>query len=285
MKLFALSDLHVGHTANRAALETLEPRPNDWIAVVGDVGETEEHLVYTWRVLNNRFKKVLWTPGNHELWSLPSDASGLRGVAKYERLVEVCREHGVLTPEDPWVTWPDDPTLHLAPMLLLYDYTFAPDDVGPEGAVAWAREERLRCRDEDLLHADPYPSIVEWCHARVDAAEKALSALPEGHRALVMSHFPLRRDLTRLPRIPRFNVWCGTRRTEDWHTRFPIDTVLSGHLHMRATDWRDGVRFEEVSLGSPKHYSHSLGAEGYLRTILPAPNMPPSGQGGPLWHR
>ena len=176
MKLYALSDLHLAHAANRAALETIAPRPDDWIAVVGDVGETEEHMVYAWRVLKRRFARVLWAPGNHELWTLHTKGSGLRGVAKYERLVALCREHGVLTPEDPWTPWPDDPNLLLAPMLLLYDYTFAPDDVGPEGAVAWAREERLRCRDEDLLQTDPYPDIAAWCAARCDAAEARLDA-------------------------------------------------------------------------------------------------------------
>lgn len=284
MNLYALSDLHVGHAANREALQTITPRPDDWIAVVGDVGESEEHLVFAWRVLNERFGRVLWAPGNHELWTVSAD-NGRRGVAKYERLVALCREHGVLTPEDEWTPWPEDPSLLLAPMLLLYDYSFAPDDVAPQDAVAWAREERLRCRDEDLLHTDPYPDIAAWCHARCDAAEARLAAMDPGQRAVIINHFPLRRDLVRLPRIPRFRVWCGTQRTEDWHTRFAIDTVLSGHLHMRATDWRDGVRFEEVSLGNPKHYDPRLGGEGYLRTILPGPEAPPSGHGGPLWHR
>ena len=31
-----------------------------------------------------------------------------RGQVKYERLVAICRDHGVLTPEDPYVTWPGD---------------------------------------------------------------------------------------------------------------------------------------------------------------------------------
>lgn len=284
MKLYALSDLHLGHKANREALLTLQPRPDDWVAVVGDVGESLDDLRFAWDTLCSRFAKVLWAPGNHELWTLTSRTSPLRGVAKYDALVALCREYGVHTPEDPWLPWPADPSLLLAPLLLLYDYSFGPDGMSRTEALAWAREHRLRCRDEDLLHTEPYPDIQSWCHARCDAAEARLEQLEPGQRVVLINHFPLRGELVRLHRIPRFRIWCGTTRTEDWHRRYPVHSVISGHLHLRCTDWIDGVRFEEVSLGNPRHYASELGAEGYLREILPGPPTPPGGQGGPLWH-
>jgi hypothetical protein len=46
--------------------------------------------------------------------------------------------------------------------------------------------------------------------------------------------------------------WCGTRRTDDWHLRFNAGVVVSGHMHVRSTKYRDGVRFEEVSFGYPR---------------------------------
>ena len=70
----------------------------------------------------------------------------------------------------------------------------------------------------------------------------------------MINHFPLRQDLAVLPRIPRFSIWCGTRRTEDWHLRFRAEAVIYGHLHIRGTHLRDGVRFEEVSLGYPQNW-------------------------------
>jgi hypothetical protein len=53
---------------------------------------------------------------------------------------------------------------------------------------------------------------------------------------------------------------------------------------MRATDWRDGVRFEEVSLGTPRHWTPERGAAAYLRQILPAP-PPPADPAITAWHR
>jgi hypothetical protein len=88
---------------------------------------------------------------------------------------------------------------------------------------------------------------------------------------VLVNHFPLREDLVRLWRIPRFSIWCGTKRTEDWHQRFRARVVVSGHLHIRSTDWVDGVRFEEVSLGYPRHWDPDSGIDQYLREILPGP--------------
>jgi len=283
-RVWAISDLHLGYAKNRAAISAITDHGDDWLIIGGDNGEDEAHLVYALRVLGRRFRQLVFVPGNHELWTVPGHDAELRGVAKYDRLVAICRAHGVLTPEDPWATLPGADRVLLAPLHLLYDYSFGPDDVTPEEAVAWAAEVRIRCRDEQLLHPDPYPTRGAWCAARVRDAETRMAALTSGQRLVVVNHFPLRRDLVRLKRLARFAIWCGTRATEDWHRRFPIDVVVLGHLHMRATDWRDGVRFEEVSLGYPRHWRPEIGAEGYLRQIWPGPRSP-----GPdpatVWHR
>lgn len=269
MKLYAISDLHVGHPSNRQ-LAALRDHPDDWLIVAGDVGETEAHLRYALSHAVARFAKVFWVPGNHELWSVHADQP--RGVAKYDRLVELCRALGVVTPEDPYVVWPDPAArLVIAPLFLLYDYTFRPDDVAAEDALAWALEAGLVCSDEELLLPDPYPTRQAWCHARCDLTAARLAEVPADHQTILINHFPLRQDLAVLPAVPRFSIWCGTRRTQDWHVRFRARVVVSGHLHIRSTHWRDGVRFEEVSLGYPRHWNPERGVEGYLREILPGP--------------
>jgi predicted phosphodiesterase len=278
MKLWGLSDVHVRFPENRAVLEALTPRPEDWLIVCGDVGETMEHLEFTLDTLGRKFARLLWVPGNHELWTMPSEAeTGPRGVARYEAMVALCRQRGVLTPEDPYVTWTGEAgPLVLAPMFLLYDYTFAPDGhTGAERALAWASEDGILCTDESLLHPDPYPTREAWCQARCDATEARLSALPRDSATVLINHFPLRRDVVFIPRVPRFIPWCGTRRTEDWHTRFNAQVVVSGHLHVRSTQWRDGVRFEEVSLGYPRQWNRERAPDDYVRQILPA-TMPVS---------
>ena len=268
MKLYALSDLHVGYKENREALETLEHHPDDWLILGGDLGETLEHLDLVLNYTTQRFDRVLWVPGNHELWTHPPGSAG--GEEKYRLLVARCREFGVLTPEDAYPRWEGEGgPCRIAPLFLLYDYTFRPDHVAAEDALEWAAESGVFCADERFLEYKPHASREAWCEARCLEAERRLAEASALDPLVIVNHFPLRRELVRLFRIPRFSIWCGTRRTEDWHTRFRAKVVVYGHLHIRATDIIDGVRFEEVSLGYPRHWRVGKGMEAYLREILP----------------
>jgi 3',5'-cyclic AMP phosphodiesterase CpdA len=272
VELLALSDLHVENEPNRRALAALTARPDDWLILAGDVSDSVEGLAWTLDLLRPKFARLIWVPGNHELWVHPQAAPEQRGVARYEQLVATCRARDVLTPEDEYVEWPeavDGSAVMIAPLFLLYDYTFAPDEHrGQERAIAWAAETGIRAADEILLFPDPYPSREAWCEARVAATLPRLASAAQSHRLLLINHWPLRHDLVRLGRVPRYAPWCGTRATEDWHRRFRAVACVHGHLHVRATDLRDDVRFEEVSLGYPRDWDAKLGAAHYVRRVL-----------------
>ncbi len=273
MKLWATSDLHVGFEENRRAVEALESSRDDWLIIAGDTGESAAHLEFVLKTLTPKFAQLIWTPGNHDLWTPRPWPADRRGDAHYRRLVELCRRYGALTPEDRYAEWPGtadapDPRIVIAPAFVLYDYSFRPDNVLAEDAVAWAAESDVRCADEELLSPEPYRSRGEWCHARVRETERRLDEIPPGVTIILVNHFPLRRDHAVLPRIPRFSIWCGTRASEEWHVRYSLRTVVYGHLHLRSSRELDGVRFEEVSLGYPRQWKVERGLAGYLRQIL-----------------
>jgi 3',5'-cyclic AMP phosphodiesterase CpdA len=269
VKLWAIADLHVGYPENRAAVEAMPAHPDDWLIVAGDAGDTPAQLDFVLKTLTPRFKQLTWVPGNHELWTPRDHPIEQRGEAHYQRLVSLCRRHGVLTPEDPYALWPGDgPRRAIVPLFLLFDYSFAPDGMTADEAVHWAARDGLRSADEELLHPHPYQSREAWCRARVDATSARLDQLPPDVRLILVNHYPLRGDDAVLPRIPRFRIWCGTRRTEKWHRRYNVEAVVYGHLHLRASLQHDGVRFEEVSLGYPRQWDSSRGVEHYLRQIL-----------------
>jgi 3',5'-cyclic AMP phosphodiesterase CpdA len=268
VNLWAISDLHVGYEENRRAVEALAPLPEDWLILAGDTGETPAHLDFVLKTLVPRYAQVVWTVGNHDLWTPQSLPPERRGVAHYERLVKLCRSYGVLTPEDPYAVWPGTgPRTALVPTFVLYDYTFRPVDVSEEAAVAWAAESGIRAADEDLLAPFPYPTRQAWCHARLDYTRARLNEIPPDTRIILINHWPLRYEHARPPRIPRFSIWCGTRATEEWHQAYAVETVVYGHLHMRSTTKRDGVTFEEVSLGYPRQWDNARPLRHYLRKI------------------
>lgn len=269
MKLLAIADLHLAHRANREALEALPHYPEDWLILAGDVGERPEHLVLALDNLTRRFARVFWTPGNHDLWSRSTEPTATQGDRRYQELVAICRSFGVVTPEDPYVAWPESPRTFIVPMFLLFDYSFRPASVGADEALSWARAAGIMSADELMLRPDPWPTRADWCAARVDATAARLAALPADAQTVLVNHWPLRYDLARPPRIPHFSLWCGTTKTEGWGERFRARAVVSGHLHLRTTLWRRGVRYEEVSLGYPRDWNATRGIAYYLRTILP----------------
>jgi hypothetical protein len=261
-------DLHVGFKANRAALGSLGDHRDDWLALAGDLGERLEDVELVLRVTVKRFARVLYTPGNHEPWAMPGES--LRGLAKYNAIVKLCRSYGVLTPEDDYPVWRDGRTVCvIAPLFLLYDYSFRPEAVAREDTVAWAAETGAVSGDEALLDAHPFDTREAWCHARCESTHARLSAIDPAFRTVLVNHFPLRYEHAQLPRVPRFTPWCGTRRTEDWHRRFRALVVVGGHLHIPSTRWLEGVRFEEVSVGYPRQWHPEGGLERRLREVLP----------------
>ena len=285
-RLLAISDLHIGYPENRAYADALAPAdPGDWLIVAGDVGEVFADVGFVLASLANRFAKVIWTPGNHELWTLPSDPVAVRGVARYQALVAVCRRFGVLTPDDGFPVWdgPGGPVT-VAPLFTLYDYSFAragtPVDraPGPAGdqagrdaadhaaAVAAARAAGIRPADEGRLHADPYPSLAAWCRDQVAASEARLAAV-DGPVVLA-GHWPLTRDPVAALRHPQYAPWCGTTRTAAWASRPGVRAVVYGHLHIPRSTVRDGVRFEEVSVGYPREWQRRGTAPPPPRVIL-----------------
>ncbi|MEU4645198.1 metallophosphoesterase [Micromonospora sp. NPDC023814] len=273
-QLLAISDLHVVHAENKAIVERLRPeRDGDWLVVAGDVGEFASDIEWALGLLSRRFAKVIWAPGNHELWTPREDPVQLRGDERYRHLVELCRGLGVVTPEDPYPVWDPqggDPVL-IAPLFLLYDYSFRPPGTyTKEQALARAHEVGVVCTDEILLHPDPYPTRDAWCRARLALTERRLTTERNGLPTVLVNHFPLVREPTRILRYPEFAQWCGTEATADWHTRFDARVAVYGHLHIPRTTWYDGVRFEEVSVGYPREWRRRATPPGRLRRILPA---------------
>ena len=309
-KLWAIADLHLSYKSNREEWTKLRAKGvEDGLVLAGDgtlsfarvesirltttlVGESISTLNYAFETAKKCFRHVFWVPGNHELYTLasaPEEEQHLRGEAKYMACVDAARKHGVLTPEDEYMTWRyvnEDGTRTAAvicPIFTLYDYSFRPDDITREGALDWAMQENIRATDESLLWPTPYASRDEWCHKLVAQGETKLQrAADSGLTLVIINHWPLREDIIYIPRVPRFTLWCGTKKTKDWHKTYGAKVVVSGHLHVPRTDWIDGVRFEEVSLGYSAQWkaAKDLGMDvnTLLREILPGPPSPPLDQ-------
>jgi 3',5'-cyclic AMP phosphodiesterase CpdA len=250
----------------------MEPESDgDWLIVCGDVSEALADVEWTLGLLGKRFARVFWTPGNHELWTTPDEPEQLRGEARYRHLLEICKRLGVLTPEDPYAVWEGDGgPLAIAPLFLLYDYSFGRNIAATKAqSLALAHRAGVVCSDEFLLHPDPHGSRDAWCQARVEQTRRRLEGFDADVPLVMVNHFPLVDHPTKVLRHPEFAQWCGTTLTADWHRRFRTAAVVYGHLHIPRTTWHDGVRFEEVSLGYPREWRRRDPSRAVLRRIVP----------------
>lgn len=229
--LWAVSDLHVTFPENRAKVDELAG-PGDWLIVAGDVAEKISPVVETLAGLISRFQRVLWVPGNHELFNRRSEK--LTGKARYRALVGELRAIGVDTPEDPYPVF-DGVTV--CPLFTLYDYSFARPGLTPDNA---------RFKLDDTLAIAPYVDIPAWCAERLDYTRARLDEV-RGPTVLI-NHWPLviepvaGRDVA---------LWSGTTATRDWAVKYRARAVIHGHLHTPGERLVDGRRHLDVSLGYP----------------------------------
>ncbi|MGH3944925.1 MAG: metallophosphoesterase [Pseudonocardiaceae bacterium] len=91
-RLLGISNVHVGNPENREIVGGLRAESDhDWLIVAGDVADLISDIEWALQALRDRFHTVIWVPGNHELWTPPKGPVTLRGQARYQHLVDLCR--------------------------------------------------------------------------------------------------------------------------------------------------------------------------------------------------
>lgn len=75
LRVFIVSDVHTDYSDNMAWVRALSKRKkkqqrheNDVLIVAGDVAETCANFGLTMSLLKDTFHRVLYVPGNHDLW-------------------------------------------------------------------------------------------------------------------------------------------------------------------------------------------------------------------------
>jgi hypothetical protein len=105
-RIFATSDLHTDYKDNFRWLETLSDTDyrDDALIVAGDISDRLEVIRDTFLLLRAKFRHLLFTPGNHELWVRGAEYDSSE---KLRLILKLCDELEVSTTpqcfEDLWV--------------------------------------------------------------------------------------------------------------------------------------------------------------------------------------
>src|SRR5262245_60806862 len=119
MRVFALSDIHINYDANREWVGNLSSSDytDDVLILGGDISDSLAQVEWCLKTLSRRFAKVLFVPGNHDLWVF-QEKDRKTSIEKFHQVCRVMERCEVsMSPFHP-------DTLSIVPLLGWYDYSF-----------------------------------------------------------------------------------------------------------------------------------------------------------------
>jgi Icc-related predicted phosphoesterase len=235
VRVFAVLDIHIDYDSNRewlGALSVTDYR-DDLLILGGDVSDSLQRLEWCLKTLVKRFRKVLFVPGNHELWVI-RDAPDRQSLEKFQRVNNAVENSGAI------MNVFHCGSLSVVPLLAWNDYS-----LGEPRRTRWM--DYYACRRPGEFE----PSNITSHFLPMN--EPALTA----HNTTVISfsHFLPRVDL--MPAFIPTNKKVlypvlGTHRLETQIKRLMPDIQVYGHCHVNRKVNIDGVSYVNNAFG----YSH-----------------------------
>lgn len=234
MRIFALSDLHIDHPDNRRWLGGLSSTDHvdDALILAGDVSDNLASLAWCFATLAERFRRVMFVPGNHDLWAYrdPGETDSFDRLATVDRLAS---GHGVQT--TPWIT----SDLAIVPLHAWYD-----DSFGSPGTLL-----KERWSDYRACRWPPGMDTAAICRRMLAMNDVRR---PAARQVVTFSHFVPRPDLLlRSERWAFLDPVMGSIELDLQIRAIGSSMHVFGHSHRQVTLERDGVLYLNRALGYP----------------------------------
>jgi predicted phosphodiesterase len=237
MRIFALSDIHIDYDENAnwiANLSTTEYL-DDVLILAGDVTDRRHLLEWCISTLAKRFKKVLFVPGNHELWVIREEHQK-DSLQKFDDVCAVVESSGASMQAF------RERGVSIIPLLTWYDYSFGEPS------------EELRSIWMDY-HACRWPNgFTEKDIAAHFAAFNDKQVSVAGERVITYSHFLPRIDLMPgfVPSSPRLLYpILGSAKLDQQLRKLNAIIHVYGHSHVNRQVTIDGVLYINNAFGYP----------------------------------
>jgi len=239
VRVYALSDVHVDYDANARWIEDLSQWDycDDILLLAGDVSDDLLLLDRCLTTLTRRFHKVLFVPGNHDLWVTRRDL-GLTSMEKLDAVARVAVQCGVS------ISLHRAAGVTIVPLLSWYDYSFGP----PCDELRDIWTDFIACR---------WPDGVSVQDVATHFLSLNFGTLPQlgGGTVITFSHFLPRADLVPMgvpPHSINLHPVLGTSRLDVQLRQLGAGIHIYGHSHVSRNVEIDGVTYINNALGYPR---------------------------------
>ncbi|MFT6791201.1 MAG: putative phosphodiesterase [Cellvibrionaceae bacterium] len=241
MRVFAISDLHIDYKANFNWLASLSQNDyrRDILILAGDVSDDEAKLTHCFHRLSEAFFKVMFVPGNHELWVHRHNYSNTTQISSFDKFNRVCalaKSYGVLT--EPY----HDDYLSIYPLFSWYDFSF-----GKPG-----RDLESQWMDFMACHWGENKTMLEVSNFFLQRNPSARKQ--PGKTVITFSHFLPRIDLipSSTPSSLHFIYpVLGCTRLDQQIRKLGADIHVYGHSHVNRNIHLEGISYHNNAFGYP----------------------------------
>lgn len=237
MRIFAISDIHVDFEENFRWFNNLSRSDyrNDILILAGDVTDIARLFEKTLKGLRERFGKVLYVPGNHDLWVRRSQ---IKDSLEKMGLIRAIADHCGILMEPLHL-----PSLSIIPLFGWYDFSF--EKPSREILATWA--DYTACQWPENYDEK---SITQY----FIGLNEPIEAVRSGSFVISFSHFLPRIDVmpSYIPSNRRI-VYpvLGTTLLERQIKRLRSKIHVYGHSHVNNRVERDDTLYLNNAYGYP----------------------------------
>jgi len=237
LRIFAVSDIHVDFEENFQWVNNLSRMDyqNDLLILAGDVTDSLSIFKEILTTLKNRFREVLYIPGNHDLW-VQRNRIQENSLGKLRIIKTIAADCGISM--EPFHLGP----LSIIPLYGWYDFSFG--EPQPETITSWA--DFIACKwPEDYDEKKITQHFIALNEPVLDIANKFI---------ISFSHFLPRIDLMPFY-IPsdKQNLYpvLGTSLLEKQIRRLGSRIHIYGHSHVNTQTMKDHTLYINNAFGYP----------------------------------
>lgn len=276
-RLFAISDIHIDYKENREILWAWpeDEYQNDTLIIAGDATDDLALLERFLTTMAGKFRRLVFVPGNHELWVKRSTFSD--SLDKFAAILALCQKLGVAV--EP-VRVGEQNSLWVVPLFSWYHTNAHPED------SLYLQKKSAEDRTFDMW-SDFF--VTEWpAHVKTNICDHFL-AMNDPHLekafsgpVVSVSHFLPRQelmlstaaereasDLTYKDMHPEFNFShvAGSKGIERQLRALGSQLHVYGHQHRNRCRRIDGVTYVSHCMGYPKERRLGLVADACVEPL------------------